>query len=157
MELQQRRSVALRDDTREKMGQLEAALKELPEVELGSPQGNPSMPVKHHFANGVYCREIFLPKDSVCTGQIHRYETNNILVQGVVAVINPEEEPTIHKAPHVWQSPPFSKRAVVAVEDAIWITTHPVDKSYTESDLDKIFKEVIAEDFDDTPKLECVI
>ena len=40
----------------------------------------------HHFAPGVYMRELTLPAGSVCTGRIHKTTFLNVIAQGSVAV-----------------------------------------------------------------------
>lgn len=117
---------------------LAKSMLELPGVVIGDFEGNEEFPVFHHFANGVYCRETHLPAGSVVVGKKHRYETNNILVTGKIGTINPGVPDEVREAPSVWQSPPGTKRAVATIEDAIWITTHPIPKEWGIDDLDKI-------------------
>ena len=44
-------------------------------------------PLKHSFADGIYVREIFIPKDTVIVGKIHRHDHPNFLMSGRVIVI----------------------------------------------------------------------
>ena len=106
---------------------------------------------KHHFAPGVYARELFIPKGTVLTGKIHKTEHLNIISQGKISVAT-EDGPKLIEAPHIMVSKPGTKRAGYAHEDTTWITIHVTD----ETDLDKIEELVIAKGYDeltyDAPK-----
>lgn len=85
--------------------------------------------VKHHFAHGVYAREVFLPKDTLATGRIHKFSQVNIISQGEISVLT-ENGPIRLKAPATVISPPGTKRLVYAHEDTVWTTiigTHATD------------------------------
>jgi hypothetical protein len=105
-------------------------------------------PLKHHFAPGLYAREIFIPAGILIIGKIHRHSHVNTISQGkcVVATEFGLQEFT---APHTFISQPGVKRAVLALEDTIWTTYHPTE----ETDLDKIEEYVIAPSFDDFDKM----
>jgi len=96
-------------------------------------------PLKHHFAPGVYVREMLLEKDRVVVGKIHRHDHIAMLIQGSAVVVSEQGRIEI-EAPHIWNSKKGEKRAVYAIEDCIFVTVHPTD----ETDLDKIEDEVIA-------------
>lgn len=101
--------------------------------------------VTHHFAPGVYCREwrSVIPYE-ITIGKRHRKETVNILAAGRVLVVNvaDQRDRVIITAPHVWVSPPGSKRAVVTLEPCSWVTVHVT----SETDLEKIEAEFIMGD-----------
>lgn len=105
-------------------------------------------PVSHHFAPGVYARQMFLPKSNVIIGKIHKHAHLNILSKGKVAVSTEGglEEIT---APATFTSYAGTKRAVHVIEDTIWTTIHVTN----ETNLDKIEDEVIAKDFDEIDKI----
>lgn len=102
-----------------------------------------SCPVKHHFAPGLYAREIFIPAGHVVVGKIHRHAHVNTISKGRVVVAT---EFGTHElvAPVTFVSQPGTKRAVVAQEDTIWTTYHPTN----ETDLEKIEEHVIAPSFE---------
>lgn len=105
-------------------------------------------PLKHHFAPGLYAREIFIPAGILIIGKIHRHSHVNTISKGKVVVATEFglEELT---APHSFVSQPGVKRSVLALEDTIWTTYHPTD----ETDLDKIEEYVIAPSFEDFDKM----
>jgi hypothetical protein len=90
----------------------------------------------HHFAPGVYSRELFIPKGTVLIGKMHRHACTNVLLKGKIKVITEFEEGKILEAPLIWTSPPNTKRAGYAIEDTIWVNIHPNEDN--EQDLVKL-------------------
>lgn len=78
----------------------------------------------HHFADGIYGRELFIPAGTVLTGKIHRHSTLNLLIQGDITVTTPEGMKRI-QAPAVFVSEPGTKKAGYAHTDTIWVNVHP--------------------------------
>lgn len=101
------------------------------------------LPVKNHFSKGVYARELFIPKGTVLTGEVHKYTNLNIMSQGELSVLTENGIERI-KAPFTIVSPPGTKRVAYAHEDTIWTTIHGTD----EIDVEKIKLEFIAENFE---------
>lgn len=120
------------DRMREKVNQAEAIMKTLPQVE---------MPVKHHFSQGVYGRELFIQKDTILTGKIHKYPQLNVLMSGDISVLTEDGVKRV-KPPFLVVSPAGTKRIAYAHEDTIWLTVHGTE----ENDLEKIEQHFIAQD-----------
>jgi hypothetical protein len=97
----------------------------------------------HHFADGIYLRELFMPQGSVVVGCIHRTRHLTIIASGTVRITtgNGVEEIT---GPAVFVSDPGAKKAVYAVTDATLMNPHPTE----ETDLDKIERTFIAPSFE---------
>ena len=106
-------------------------------------------PLTHHFAPGVYAREILLPEGHVIIGKIHKHAHLNFLMTGKVSV-STEEGSKDMIAPCIFTSYAGTKRAVYAHEDSVWVTIHVTDKT----DLAEIEDDIIAKDFDDLDRLE---
>ncbi|KMM77258.1 hypothetical protein ACP93_02645 [Xanthomonas sp. NCPPB 1128] len=104
-----------RHPTMEQLRALEAELRKYPQADI---------PVKHHFADGIYCREVFIPAGTVLTGKVHRFATLNILAQGEIEVTTPEGVRRLC-APAVFTSPAGCKKVGYAHTDTIWINVHP--------------------------------
>lgn len=81
-------------------------------------------PVTHHFADGVYGREMFIPAGTMLTGKIHRYATLNLLIQGEITVTTPEGIKRL-SAPAIFTSPPGCKKVGFAHTDVRWVNVHP--------------------------------
>lgn len=101
-------------------------------------------PLKHIFAPGAYAREIFIKKDTLIVGKIHKHAHLNMLMKGIVSVLT-ENGPKVFTAPMTMVSPAGTKRVVYAHEDTIWVTVHLTK----ETDLEKIEDEIIAKDYDE--------
>ncbi len=122
-----------REQIRENVLKLEAALQDQPQY---------AGEVTHHFAPGLYGREIFMAKDSLVVGKIHKHAHLNSLLEGSCTVVT-EHGDELLEAPAVWTSKPGIKRAVYCHTDVRWVTYHPTE----ETDLSKIESEVIAPDY----------
>jgi quercetin dioxygenase-like cupin family protein len=129
------------EEMRGKILALEAVMMEMKEHQV-------VFQVTHHFAPGVYMRELFIPKGTTLTGKIHKTEHLNILSQGDLTVWTEEGMKRL-KASSVILSKPGIKRAGYAHEDSIWITVHPTD----ERDLEKLEELLIAKDFSEVTAL----
>lgn len=92
-----------------------------------------ALPLTHYFANGVYAREIFIPKDTLAIGRIHKYPQINIISKGDLSIVTDEGIERV-QAPFTKVSPAGTKRAVYAHEDTVFTTIIATD----ETDIDKI-------------------
>lgn len=132
---------------RERIVALEEAISTLP-GSYGMDEFNEGK-IHHHFATGVYGRELFIPAGNVIVSKIHRGKTFNVIAKGRIAVICPHRGYNIYEGPHCFVSEPFTKRVVIALEDTLWITSHGTDKT----DLDEVEEEIIAKDFSEAKLL----
>jgi hypothetical protein len=110
-----------RQELRARISQLEQTLAQIPGAVFGDSD---LCPLKHSFGDGVYVREIFLPKGTVLMGKIHKHAHPNFLMRGEVLVVTESGGREHLKAPLAMISQPGTKRAVVALEDTVWITVH---------------------------------
>lgn len=104
-------------------------------------------PVKHHFAPGLYAREITMPAGACVVGKIHKHAHVNTISKGRCRVVT-EFGSEVYEAPVSFVSLAGTKRAVYVEEEAIWTTYHPTVVCEVETDLEKIEKAVIAESYD---------
>jgi hypothetical protein len=107
-------------------------------------------PLKHHFTDGIYTREIFIPKDSYVVGKIHKHEHPNFLMKGKVRMITEDGGFEEIEAPKFMISPAGTKRALYVLEDTVWITIH--HNKNNKKDLEKIEDFVIAKDYNEYDK-----
>jgi hypothetical protein len=108
----------------QKVSILEEEILKYPQTEI---------PLRHYFSHGVYAREIFIPKGTLLTGKIHKYEHLNIMSQGELSVLTQDGVVRV-KAPFTVISPPGTKRIAYAHEDTVWTTIHATN----ETDVEKI-------------------
>lgn len=104
-------------------------------------------PLKHHFSDGFYIREIFIPKGTVVVGKIHKHAHPNFLMKGKVRVITEYDGNTELEAPLFMISQAGTKRVVLALEDTIWITVH--NNLRNTRDLNELENEIIAKDYNE--------
>jgi hypothetical protein len=109
---------------RECVERVEAIMEQMPQTEC---------PVRHHFAPGVYVREMTIPAGTAATGAVHKTEHLTMLVKGHCAFTTEEGGRELH-APWIGKSMPGAKRLIVAITDCVLVTIHPTD----ETDLDKL-------------------
>lgn len=111
-------------------------------TEHGLPE--PDCPLIHAFAPGAYGRQIFIPKDTLVVGKIHKHAHLNFLMKGKVSVAT-EEGPVLLEGPLMMVSKAGTKRVVYTHEDTVWATVHLTDKT----DLEQIEDEIIAKSYDE--------
>jgi len=109
---------------------LEQAMREHPQITIE--------PV-HRFADGVYSREITIPKGTLLTGKIHKTRHLNIISAGKISVWSPTEGVREITAPFSFVAEPGTRRVGFAHEDTVWTCVHATQ----ETDLAKIEAEVI--------------
>lgn len=101
-------------------------------------------PLKHTFVDGLYIREIFMPKGQIISTGIHKKEHTYFILKGKVSVLT-ENGIEQFKAPYNGITQPGTKRLIYIHQDTIWTTVHATGKNNVED----VMKEIIAEDFDD--------
>lgn len=129
------------DKVRQWIQDLQDFLKDFPQVEL---------PLKHYYSKGVYGREIFMAKDSLVIGKIHKHQTMNVITKGKVTVLSVEGVKEI-TAPFTFVSQPGAKRVVFVHEDCTWSTFH-CNPTETQ-DLLELEEQVIAKTYDEVVPL----
>lgn len=113
-----------------------AEIRKLQSAMLAMPQA--VLPVKHHFADGLYARELFRPQGTLIVGKVHAKEHFYLLVEGEIIAWTEEGMKRI-KAPHLMITKPGTKRVTLALVDSTCITFHATQ----ETDLNKIEEELI--------------
>ena len=77
--------------------------------------------IKDYFSDGIYAREAFIPKGTLLTGMIHKYEQLNIMSMGIMDILIDNEMKRV-KAPFTVVSPSGTKRIALAIENTVWTT-----------------------------------
>ena len=109
--------------------------------QLSNSPDQVDVPVQHHFAPGVYMRQMDAAAGTLVVSKMHRTEHMNILLKGSLTVAT-ENGIELLKAPCVLKSMPGTKRIGYFHEDSSWITVHPT----FDTDLEKIEQQVIVPD-----------
>lgn len=134
--------VELEGSMREKILAFEAGLMAMPGSFVGEHE---LFPVVHRFADGMYIRELFIPKGGCITGKIHRHSHPSFLMKGDISIVSESGGVQRLKAPCVVIAPPGTKRIGYAHEDTVWVTVHATE----ETDVEKIENELTAPNFEE--------
>ena len=109
------------------------------------------LPLKHSFAEGLYIREIFMPKGILLVSRLHKNSYPSFILKGEVVMLTEEGMSRI-KAPCYTISPAGTKRVLYMMEDTVWVT---VDSNPDNSaDVEKLEKKLICESYAEFDKLE---
>jgi hypothetical protein len=118
--------------TKSDIERLQAVMVTLPQVTLTT---------KHYFADGMYCRELLIPKGATLVGKVHKKEHFCMLTKGDMTIVCDGKRERI-EAPKIFVSQPGVKRAGYAHEDSIFVNVH---RTFLR-DLDEIEAEVVEHD-----------
>jgi hypothetical protein len=108
--------------TREQIERLEAQMRLMEQL--------PIEPV-HHFADGLYAREILIRAGTILTGKVHSTEHLNIVSKGRIVVWTEDGMKEV-SAPCTMVSRPGTKRVGFALEDTVWTTIHANPQNLTD-------------------------
>lgn len=106
----------------------------------------------HHFAHGVYAREVRIPAGILAVGKIHKTVHLCIVSQGDISVYTETEGLKRIQAPCTMVCQPGTKRAIYTHADTVWTNIHGTH----ETNLEAIEQQFIAEDYDDPALLEAM-
>ena len=121
---------------RNRIQQLKEESLKLPQVEV---------PLQHYFSTGVYAREMYVKAGTTITGKIHKDSTVDILLQGVIVVVDDQGIPRKLTAPMVYESKPGISKAGHVLEDVRWVTVHGVDTDTR--DIAELESRLVVEDY----------
>lgn len=106
------------------------------------PSKQLDLPLRHYFADGTYVREMFMPKNTVIVGHIHKYEHVAMVIYGDVSVYDHTGVRRV-VGPHTFVSEAGVKRAFYAHEDTLFCTVHRL-RDPNMRDLEELEKEFVA-------------
>jgi hypothetical protein len=99
------------------------------------------LPLQHQFTPGMYSRTLFVPAGAHIVTKVHRVEHQFVVSAGKVLVWSPGERATMISAPYIGVTKPGTIRLALVVEDLVWTTFHPTDKTTVE----EVEKDVVFE------------
>jgi hypothetical protein len=98
---------------------------------------------KHHFADGVYLRQLTIPAGVIVTGKIHKTRHLTIICSGTVKITTDDGVVEL-TGPAVFVSEPGIKKAAYAITDTVVMNPHPTHLT----DVDEIERKFIAPSFE---------
>ena len=133
-------AMSAKKDFIEQVKEFEDAIGQLP----GAVHGDAAAPLKHSFGEGLYVREITMPKGWVFTSKIHKKAHPYFVMRGECSVKT--ETGTVRlKAGDHGMTEPGTKRVLYIQEECVWVTVHATQ----ETELKEIEKDIMAEDYHD--------
>lgn len=117
-------------------------------VEAGTEGMQELFPVKHHIKDGLYTREIFMPKGSLVVSFIHKQNHPSFFMKGEMSVLLDTGEVVRLKAPMVVQTDIGTQRVAYMHEDVVWVCVYKTDKET----IEEAEKEVYTLDYMELPE-----
>ena len=99
------------------------------EVDLG---------IVHNFSDGLYAKEMFVPKGYVIGQHAHKFSHLSILAKGKV-IVRTDDDVAEYTAPACLEIKEGINHAIEALEDTVWFCIHATN----ETDVNKIDKVLI--------------
>ena len=100
-------------------------MKEIVEFDDTAPCG---LPLTHRFSDGVYLREIFMPKGMIVVGKKHKTRHLNIVISGKARVWDGEKLVEI-TAPYTFESNAGVRKVLYIEENMLWQTVHVTEET----------------------------
>lgn len=129
---------------RESLLRYESFAKQQPQIEI---------PVTHRIHGGMYAREITIPKDTILTGHIYKFDHFDVMISGDITVSTDSGETKRFTGYNCFKGMSGKKRAGYAHKDTTWITFHP----YTGKNGDDIQEFITAKSFEELSLFNTVI
>ncbi len=118
--------------TREQIERLQVAMSGMPQTEVETT---------HHFSGGMYCRKVFRKAGTLIVGKVHKQDHLFVCCAGEIMAWTESGMKTLRPG-DVIESKAGTKRATLALTDAIGMTVHKTDMT----DPAEIEKEIIEPD-----------
>jgi hypothetical protein len=87
------------------------------------------LPLSHFHADGLYARELVLPKGTFAIGEIQKFPHVSVISKGEISMLNEDGGVTRVKAPCTIVSKPGVRKCGFAHEDTVWTTIHNMSGS----------------------------
>lgn len=117
-------------------------------VKHHTPEMDKMMPVKHHLKDGLYTREIFMPKGTLVVSFIHKQNHPSFFLKGEMSVLLDTGEVKKIKAPMKVMTEIGTQRVAYIHEDTTWVCVYRTDaKTIKEAE-----EEVYTENYKDLPE-----
>jgi hypothetical protein len=111
------------------------------EVEMLKNLESIECPLVHRFTDGLYVREVSVPKNSLITSKIHKTQHQFFLLKGKLTIWSNEGNPITIEAPYIGVTEPNTRRVAYVWEDCIWATCHANPNNEDLEELEDILVE----------------
>lgn len=94
----------------------------------------PGSDLRNHFSEGVYLRELRIPKGNYGVGKIHKTRHLNLIVSGECTIWTNHGKMRL-KGPAVFESLADEQKVAYAHTDVVYMTIHPNPDNETDMDV----------------------
>ena len=94
------------------------------------------LPLVHRFTDGIYVREIFMPKGTLLTSKIHKTRHQFMVLKGEVSVLDEQGNEVRITAPHIGITEIGTRRVLFIHEDCVWATVHANPNNENEVEIE---------------------
>ena len=93
----------------------------------------------HHFSDGLYAKQMHIPKGFIAGTHAHKYSHLSILSKGSV-IVRTDNSQKLYNAPACIEIKEGINHSIEALEDAVWFCIHATDVTDIEL-IDKVLIE----------------
>lgn len=106
-------------------------------------------PLNHKIENGMYTREVFMPKGSLVVSFIHKQNHPSFFMSGEMSILTDDGTVKRIKAPQIVMTETGTQRIAYMHEDCVWACVYRTDAKTIED----AEKEVYTDNFRELPKI----
>lgn len=103
-----------------------AWIERLTNAMLSDPDAHNDFQLKHTFLDGMYVREMFIPKGTLLIGKAHRLSCMNIVSKGDISILTPMGSARVCSG-YSGASPPGTQKVGFAHEDTVFVNVFRTD------------------------------
>jgi hypothetical protein len=92
---------------------------------------DPRLKIKHTFLDGMYMREMFIPKGTLIIGKVHKLSCMNVVSMGDISLLTESGSARV-KAGHSAVSSPGTQKVGYAHDDTVFINVFRTDETNLE-------------------------
>ena len=113
-----------------------------------TPEMDEVMPVNHHLKDGLYTREIFMPKGMLVVSFIHKQSHPSFFLKGEMSIVSDTGEVKRIKGPMKVMTDIGTQRVAYIHEDTTWVCVYRTDATT----IEEAEKEVYTENYKELPE-----
>lgn len=121
------------EDLRKALGQLDES------VEHHTDAMQDMFPVTHHIENGMYTRELFMPRGALVVSFIHKQNHPSFFLEGEMSLLLDDGSVKRIKAPAVVHTEVGTQRVAYIHEDVKWACVYRTDAETVEEAEEEVY------------------
>lgn len=125
------------------------AIQDFMETQPTVMHGN-CFPLNHSFGDGLYIREITMPKNMLIVSRLHKFTHPYFILKGQVSIMTEDGIKHI-QAPYAGMTKAGTKRVLYIHQECVWVTVHANPKNKTNTD--ELEDDICVDNFKDYEKL----